>query len=122
MHSKSIWTSCNSIRSTYVHTVYDIPVKWCKYLQWDTKLDFKGGEINGSKILGIPYKRNIQISTWKEMRVMNINFNKQKVSAGYKTIYLKTDAIDKIEKIANENNTSFNNVIVSLINNYLENK
>lgn len=53
---------------------------------------------------------------------MNINFNKQKVSAGYKTIYLKTDAIDKIEKIANENNTSFNNVIVSLINNYLENK
>lgn len=47
---------------------------------------------------------------------IKINFNKEKVSAGYKTIYLKTDCIEKIEKIANENNTSFNNVIVNMIN------
>lgn len=53
---------------------------------------------------------------------MNISFKKEKVSAGYKTIYLKNDVIAQIEQIAVENKTSFNNVIVSLVNNYLENK
>ena len=47
---------------------------------------------------------------------IKINFNKEKVYAGYKTIYLRNDCIEKIEKIANENNTSFNNVIVNMIN------
>lgn len=47
---------------------------------------------------------------------IKINFNKEKVSAGYKTIYLRNDCIEKIEKIASENNTSFNNVIVNMIN------
>lgn len=46
---------------------------------------------------------------------INIDFSKKKVSAGYKTIYLKTDMIDAIEKIANKNDTSFNNVIVSML-------
>lgn len=53
---------------------------------------------------------------------MKIDFNKKKVSAGYKTIYLKNDVIDTIDKIAEENNTSFNNVVVSIIENYLEAK
>lgn len=52
----------------------------------------------------------------------NINFNKGKVSAGYKTIYLKNDIIEQLEKISYENNTSFNNVVDSIIKNYLENK
>jgi hypothetical protein len=46
---------------------------------------------------------------------INIDFSKKKVSAGYKTIYLKTDMIDAIEKIASKNDTSFNNVIVSML-------
>lgn len=40
---------------------------------------------------------------------------KKKVEAGYKTIYLRQDLIDKIDQIARENETSFNNVVVSMI-------
>lgn len=40
---------------------------------------------------------------------------KQKVDAGYKTIYLRQSLIAEIEKIATENYTSFNNVVVSMI-------
>ena len=35
---------------------------------------------------------------------------KKKVEAGYKTIYLRQNVIEEIEKIARENDTSFNNV------------
>ena len=45
---------------------------------------------------------------------------KQKVEAGYKTIYLRQSLIDEIEKIAKENSTSFNNVVVSMIERCLE--
>ncbi len=49
-----------------------------------------------------------------------LNFNKDKVQASYKTIYLKDDTICKIKEIAYKNDTSFNNVVSSIINNYLE--
>lgn len=45
---------------------------------------------------------------------------KEKVEAGYKTIYLRKTVIDAVEKIAQENNTSFNNVVVSMIERCLE--
>ena len=45
---------------------------------------------------------------------------KQKVEASYKTLYLSRKLIDEIEKIAQENNTSFNNVVVSMIEQCLE--
>ena len=45
---------------------------------------------------------------------------RKKVEAGYKTIYLRQCVIDQIEKIAQENNTSFNNVVVSMIEQCLE--
>ena len=45
---------------------------------------------------------------------------KKKVSAGYKTIYLRQNVIEEIEKIARENDTSFNNVVVSMIERCLE--
>ncbi len=45
-----------------------------------------------------------------------IDFTKNKVNASYKTIYIRNETIDKINKIARENNTSFNNVIISMIN------
>ena len=37
-----------------------------------------------------------------------------KESAVYKSLYIK-DLVKEIEKIAKENNTSFNNVIISMI-------
>ncbi len=45
---------------------------------------------------------------------------KKKVEAGYKTIYLRQTLIDKINRIAQENSTSFNNVVVSMIERCLE--
>ena len=45
---------------------------------------------------------------------------KKKVEAGYKTLYLHQNLIDAIEKIAQENDTSFNNVVVSMIEQCLE--
>lgn len=45
---------------------------------------------------------------------------KKKVEAGYKTIYLRQSVINQLEKIAKENNTSFNNVVVSMIERCLD--
>lgn len=44
-----------------------------------------------------------------------INLKKEKVEASYKTIYLRNDLIEKLNKIASENETSFNNVVVSML-------
>lgn len=40
---------------------------------------------------------------------------KEKIPATYKTLYIKDDIVKKVEKIAKDNNTSFNNVVVSMI-------
>lgn len=40
---------------------------------------------------------------------------REKVKAGYKTIYLRQSVIDALEQMARENSTSFNNVVVSMI-------
>ena len=45
---------------------------------------------------------------------------KNKVEAGYKSIYLRQTIIEELEKIARDNNTSFNNVVVSMIEQCLE--
>ena len=47
---------------------------------------------------------------------------KQKVKAGYKTLYISDDLAEKISKIAKDNDTSFNNVIISIIENFFENE
>ncbi len=39
----------------------------------------------------------------------------KKVDAGYKSLYLHQNLIDEIDEIAREHNTSFNNVVVSMI-------
>ena len=46
---------------------------------------------------------------------------KEKIPATYKTLYLKENQVKEIEKIAKENNTSFNNVVVSMIETCLNN-
>lgn len=40
---------------------------------------------------------------------------KEKIPSTYKSIYIKEDLVKEIEKIAKENNTSFNNVVISMI-------
>lgn len=47
---------------------------------------------------------------------------KEKEPTSYKTLYLKDSLVKEIEKIAKENNTSFNNVIVSMIETCLKMK
>ena len=50
-----------------------------------------------------------------------IKDTKRKEPASYKSLYLKDNLIKEIENIALENNTSFNNVIVSMIEHCLKN-
>lgn len=45
---------------------------------------------------------------------------KKKVQAGYKSLYLSQELIRKVEQIAKDNHTSFNNVVVSMIEHCLE--
>ena len=40
---------------------------------------------------------------------------KKKTESVYKTIYLSKTLADRVDAIAQENNTSFNNVVVSMI-------
>ena len=40
---------------------------------------------------------------------------KKKESTVYKSLYIKEELVKKIDEIAKANNTSFNNVIVSMI-------
>lgn len=50
-----------------------------------------------------------------------IKKTKQKVKSSYKTLYLSEEIIQRITKIANENDTSFNNVVISMIEHCLQN-
>lgn len=45
---------------------------------------------------------------------------KGKVQSSYKTLYLSQELIDKITKIAKKYDTSFNNVVVSMIEKCLD--
>lgn len=45
---------------------------------------------------------------------------KEKNSSTYKTLYIKDELVKQIEKIAKENDTSFNNVVISMIEACLE--
>ncbi len=46
---------------------------------------------------------------------INLDYKKDRVKASYKSIYLKDELIEKIEKIAKENNSSFNNIVVNML-------
>ena len=47
---------------------------------------------------------------------------KQKVRAGYKTLYIKDELVEKIEKLAEEHNTSFNNIVISILEDFFKNQ
>lgn len=46
---------------------------------------------------------------------------KEKEAAVYKSLYIKEELVKEIEKIAKENDTSFNNVVISMIEECLKN-
>ena len=46
---------------------------------------------------------------------------KNKVKAGYKTLYITDSLSEKISKLAKDNDTSFNNVVISIIEAFFEN-
>jgi len=45
---------------------------------------------------------------------------KEKVKCSYKTLYIADHVIDELNKIAKDNGTSFNNVIISMIESCLD--
>ena len=47
--------------------------------------------------------------SWKEKII------KEKETSTYRTIYLKRSLEEKIELLAKDNNTSFNNIVISMI-------
>ena len=47
---------------------------------------------------------------------------KEKDPSSYKTLYIKDSLIKEIEQIAKENDTSFNNVVISMIETCLKMK
>ncbi len=49
-----------------------------------------------------------------------IKDTKEKDESVYKTVYMKKSLAEKIAHIAEKNNTSFNNVIISMIESCLE--
>lgn len=47
---------------------------------------------------------------------------KKKVQAGYKTLYITDELCEKINKLAKEYDTSFNNIVISIIENFFDNE
>ena len=45
---------------------------------------------------------------------------KQKVKSGYKSLYISDELVEKLNKIASENDTSFNNVVISIIEDFFK--
>ncbi len=47
---------------------------------------------------------------------------KQKVQASYKTLYIKDELVKKIENLAEKHNTSFNNIVISILEDFFTNQ
>ena len=45
---------------------------------------------------------------------------KKKVKAGYKTLYITDELVEKISDLANKHETSFNNIVVSIIGDFFK--
>lgn len=46
---------------------------------------------------------------------------KQKVKAGYKTIYISDELAEKVSDLAKQHNTSFNNIVISVLEKFFDN-
>ncbi len=47
---------------------------------------------------------------------------KEKVKAGYRTLYITDELSDKISELATTHNTSFNNIVISIIEDFFNNR
>jgi len=47
---------------------------------------------------------------------------KKKVQAEYKSLYIKTELVEKINKLAEKHDTSFNNIVISILEDFFENE
>ena len=47
---------------------------------------------------------------------------KKKVQAGYKTLYITDELSEKINSLAKEYDTSFNNIVISIIEDFFKNE
>ncbi len=45
---------------------------------------------------------------------------KGKVKSGYKTLYITDELVQKINELAKEHETSFNNIVVSILEDFFE--
>lgn len=45
---------------------------------------------------------------------------KKKVKAGYKSLYIKDELAEKINELAKKHDTSFNNIVVSIIEDFFK--
>ncbi len=45
---------------------------------------------------------------------------KKKVKAGYKTLYIKDELVEKINSLANKHETSFNNIVISILEDFFK--
>lgn len=45
---------------------------------------------------------------------------KKKVRAGYKTLYIRDDLAEKLNKLAKKHDTSFNNIVISIIEDFFK--
>lgn len=52
--------------------------------------------------------------------ILKLKPTKNKVKSCYKSLYLSNELAENLNKIAVENNTSFNNVVVSIIEEFIE--
>ena len=57
---------------------------------------------------------------WGEKMKFELRQLPAKEESIYKTLYIKRSLADHIEEIASENNTSFNNVVISMIESCLK--
>ena len=53
---------------------------------------------------------------------MEFNPKKKKVKAGYKTLYITDELAEKVNELAKEYETSFNNVVITIVEDFFKNK
>lgn len=47
---------------------------------------------------------------------------KNKIKTCYKSLYISEELVEKLNKIASDNDTSFNNVVISILEDFFENE
>ncbi len=53
---------------------------------------------------------------------MQFNPKKEKVKAGYKTLYISDELAEKLNDLAKEYDTSFNSVVITIIEDFFKNQ